>query len=238
MCQNNNIIHTQYYLLKDGKTTVEIQALKVGFTEIVIYDSNAPNIKEVVKVNVIEQTKPTGISLDKSSIEITIGKQKTVVTIAPKIIPDNARNRNVIWKSSNEKVAKPDAYMHPDDVCCVVNPVGEGTCTFTASTEEGGYVASCQVIVHIIPVTSIEIAKPEQPWGYSGKTIQLIWWVRPYDATNKKVTWSSSDETIATVDSNGLVTLRENVGYAFIKGKTEDGGFEGSISVYSNGKSS
>ena len=51
----NDIVIVKYSALEDKKITVEVEALKVGATEIVVCDYNYPNIKEIVKVNVIEK---------------------------------------------------------------------------------------------------------------------------------------------------------------------------------------
>ena len=51
----NDIILVKYSDLKDKKITVEVEALKVGVTEISICDYNYPEVKEIVKVNVVEE---------------------------------------------------------------------------------------------------------------------------------------------------------------------------------------
>lgn len=55
----DDIVIVKYSALEDKKITVEVEALKVGVTEIVVCDYNYPNIKEIVKVNVIEKNSYT-----------------------------------------------------------------------------------------------------------------------------------------------------------------------------------
>jgi len=74
-----------------------------------------------------------------------------------------------------------------------------------------------------IPVEGIGALMPI--WSMApGNTLELHYFISPEKATNQKVTWESSDETIATVDKNGLVTALA-VGSVEIYTKTEDGGF-------------
>ena len=68
----------------------------------------------------------------------------------------------------------------------------------------------------------------------AGYTKQLNAQVTPASATNKKVTWSSSDTKVATVDQTGLVTA-VNAGDCVIKATTEDGGYEAECEVSVSG---
>ena len=68
----------------------------------------------------------------------------------------------------------------------------------------------------------------------AGYTKQLNAQVTPASATNKKVTWSSSDTAVATVDQTGLVTA-VNAGDCVIKATTEDGGYEAECEVSVSG---
>ena len=66
--------------------------------------------------------------------------------------------------------------------------------------------------------------------GHVGDSIQLKWYVDPYNATNCKVNWMSRDPSIATVNADGLVTFH-SVGGTDIIGTTDDGGYSGLIAV-------
>ena len=88
-----------------------------------------------------------------------------------------------------------------------VTAVSPGEATITATTEDGSYTDTCTVTVNkrIIDVTGITVS-PESLTLTEGETGDLTAAIEPEDADNKNVTWSSSDEAVATVDENGKVT--------------------------------
>lgn len=67
-------------------------------------------------------------------------------------------------------------------------------------------------------------------YGYIGDSIQLNWYIDPYNATNRNVNWFSKDTSIATVDANGKVTFH-SVGMTDIIATTDEGGYKGLIAV-------
>jgi uncharacterized protein YjdB len=77
-----------------------------------------------------------GVTLDKSTLSMTVNDQE-ILTAA--VSPANAANKNVIWSSDGDDVATV--------VDGVVEAVGAGTCTITATTEEGGHEDSCSITV-------------------------------------------------------------------------------------------
>ena len=81
----------------------------------------------------------------------------------------------------------------------------------------------------IVNVNSVELT-PNKAAIYSNRTLKLVATITPSNATNKKLTWSSSDPTIATVDATGLVTAI-SVGTAIITATSEDGGKTSSAEI-------
>ena len=96
------------------------------------------------------------------------------------------------------------------------------------TTEDGKYSASCNVKV-VIPVTSVSLNKTSLTLN-KGKTATLTSTISPSDATNKKVRWSSSNTSVATVDSNGLVKAI-NAGSSTITVTSDDGKYSASCNV-------
>lgn len=135
------------------------------------------------------------VSLDKTSVELTEGE---TITLTATVKPDNATNKKVIWSSSNEEIA-----TVKDGV---VSAIKEGEATITAKSDDGGKTATCSVKVNAktIAVESISLDKTEASLKV-GETITLTATISPDDATDKNITWSSSDETITTVE-DGVVT--------------------------------
>ena len=152
-----------------------------------------------------------GVILNKSTIVLPLGQTETLVA---NIIPSNASNKNVSWSTSNPAVATVSAGG-------LVSPVGAGTCTITVTTEDGNETSSCIVTV-IIPVTGVSLNQSALTLGVT-QSYTLLATVSPPNASNPAVTWSSSNPTIAAVNSSGQVTAGATPGTATITVKTSDG---------------
>ncbi len=171
----------------------------------------------------------TSVSLDKASLELTEGE---TAQLTATVLPDNATNKNVTWSTSNASIATVDANG-------LVTAVSAGTATITVTTEDGTKTASCTVTV-TVPVTGVTLSQTQASLYYNRtpNTLTLTATVAPDNATNKDVTWTSSDSTVATVDQNGLVTALAR-GTAVITATTVDGGKTATCTVtvsrYSSG---
>ena len=150
-----------------------------------------------------EPTKPkdvavTSVTLNQVSIELKVGES---VQLTATIQPSNATSKTITWSSSNSAVASIANGL--------LTAIGEGTATITASA--GGKSANCNVTVkqNVVTVQSIELNKTSLPLT-KGSSETLIATVKPDNATDKSVIWSSVDSQIATVDQNGKVTAISN----------------------------
>ena len=162
----------------------------------------------------------TGVTLDKTSLELIIGDSAPLTAT---LFPESAYNKSVTWKSSNESVATVDSNG-------LVTGVGAGNATITVTTADGGISAVCSVTVtDPYAVTGVTLDRTTVEL-IVGNSVPLTATVSPEDAHNKAVTWRSSNESIATVDSNGLVT-GVHAGNATITVITVDGGFKAVCSV-------
>ena len=94
--------------------------------------------------------------------------------------------------------------------------------TQTVTVSYGGKTATYEITVNTVPVTGITLATNEEEIEV-GQTLQLTATIQPENATNKEYSWSSSDEDVATVDENGLVSAIA-AGLATITVTTTDGG--------------
>lgn len=139
------------------------------------------------------------ISLSLSQIEAKIDDS---IKIEATILPKNASNQEIIWSSTNEDVAMVDSNGN-------ISFVGFGTGYITATTTDGNKKASCYFYItdtkaHEIYLTS-DYKENENFFVGIGNNLQLKSIVYPTEALNKDVIYTTEDETIATVDANGLV---------------------------------
>ena len=171
-----------------------------------------------VKANTVAVT---GVTLNKSTLTLKVGASETLTAT---IAPADATNKNVTWASSDAAVATVDASGK-------VTGVAAGTATITVTTEDGGKTATCQVTVkaNTVPVTGVTLNKIVLKL-YTGGSETLKATVAPANATNKYVTWTSSNPAVATVDANGKVTAK-SLGMADITVTTKDGGYTATCRV-------
>ena len=163
------------------------------------------------------------VSVIKPVESITISDAETMVpvegevTLTVTVTPEDATIKDIEWSSSDESIAKVDATGK-------VTGVAEGTATITAKTVEGGKTATCKVTVgpKEVPVEGVEFAEAEVT-VIEGESAVVSVTFTPAGATNKNVTYESSDEEVATVDAEGNVT-GVKPGQATITVTTEDGG--------------
>ena len=148
-------------------------------------------------------------------------------TLTANINPDNATNKNMTWSSSNSAVASVSNGK--------VTALKAGKATITVKTDDGGKTATCEVTVNakVYPVISVSLDKTSATLT-EGDVFTLTAIVNPENATNKNITWSSSDNTVASV-SNGKVTALK-AGKATITVKTDDGGKTATCEVTVNAK--
>ena len=137
----------------------------------------------------------SSVSLDKTSVSLNVGES---VTLAATVKPDNATNKTVSWSSSNASVASVDASGK-------VSAVAEGTATITAKAGDKSATCSVTVTKKVVAVESVTLDKSSLELN-EGETATLTATVKPDNASDKTVTWSSSKTSVATVDANGKVT--------------------------------
>ncbi|MCL1894901.1 MAG: Ig-like domain-containing protein, partial [Holophagaceae bacterium] len=135
-------------------------------------------------------------TLNKTSTSILEGSTETLTAT---IVPANATNKAVSWASNNINVATVNADG-------LVTGVAAGSATITVVTQDGNHQASCVVTVDTvsIPVTGLTLNKNSAILTVGGADI-LIATLQPSNATNKTITWTTSDSGVATVN-NGSVT--------------------------------
>lgn len=168
-----------------------------------------------ITVNQAQRIAVTSVELNKTNLRINAGDSETLVAT---VKPDNATDKTVTWTSSDEAVATVDETGK-------VTAVKEGAATITAKA--GEKAAECKVTVYVA-VTSVELNKTTLSLN-EGDTETLTATVKPDNATDKTVTWSSSDEKIATVKDGKVTAVK--IGEATIKATVGDKTAECKVTV-------
>jgi uncharacterized protein YjdB len=133
------------------------------------------------------------VTLNETELDLLVGDQTTLLH---SVSPSNATNPAVSWSSSLERVATVSNNGR-------VTALSDGVTNITVKTQDGGKMATCKITVGSVAVTGVTLNKSTLPL-FIGGTEQLNHTVLPTNATVKNVTWTSSDDTKATVNG-GLV---------------------------------
>lgn len=214
----------------NGVITFPVDALLISLAEYedgTLYYSNRNGLFKLVLNPDLESVKVTGITLNMSSLSLT---EDDTYTLSATVSPSIATDKSVSWSSSNSSVATVSSTGK-------VTAVNAGTATITATANDGsGVKAACSVTVksRTIKVTGIALGKSSLSLT-EGDTYTLSATVSPSNATDKSVTWKSSNTSVATVSTSGKVTAI-NAGTATITATANDGsGVKATCSVTVNG---
>ena len=189
-----------------GEATVDYLEKEVIFSfHSVKNDSWYERVFNVNKTNGTLTITPvsvpaTSITLNASSQNLITGESFTLTaTVEPAKTTDT-----VVWSSSNEAVATVSDGT--------VTAAKAGTTEITATA--GNVKATCTVTVSdpVYKVTDIKLTAAPSRRIAAGKKVQLKASIAPSNATDKSVTWTSSNKKVATVNAKGLVTFKKNAG--------------------------
>ena len=171
---------------------------------------------ETAECNVSVRSRDAeSISLNEDELDLKTGE---AFQLTATVLPENADDRSVTWKSDNPAVAKVDDSGY-------VQAMSPGTAVITATNSGGIYLlsASCTVTVTdpIKLVESITLDSTDLTLTVN-RTVLISASVQPMDATNREVEWTSSDENVAIVNKNGLM-MAVGIGEADIIASAVDG---------------
>lgn len=168
-----------------------VTALNVGEATITV-KANELNLSSSGRVKVMP-IKTGSLTLTPTKVELTMGES---VLIKAEVLPENVTDKTIKWKSSNEKIAAVS-----DDG--MVEAVGLGKVTITATSGEA--TATCEVSVSPIKVEKIILSEQTLTLDI-GSDVILSAEIKPDDATDKTIIWSSENDDVATVSDKGLVS--------------------------------
>jgi uncharacterized protein YjdB len=177
----------------------------------------------LVTVNVIPATR---ITLNVTALRVGVGG---TATLTATVLPANASDKTVTWVSETPGVATVNSEG-------IVTGVAQGTAVITATVANPNTLgtaaipAPARVTVTVDPlaVTGVGL-KAETTLGV-GATETLIPVIDPPNASNRNVTWTSSDISVATVSPGGVIT-GVAPGTATVTVTTADGGYTAGTTV-------
>lgn len=179
-----------------------------GIVVISATSNNNPTKSATYTLNV---TVPVAsITLSATTLSLTPNQNRTVVAT---VLPNNAGNKTIIWTTSNSQVATVNASG-------TITGRGNGSAIITARTQDMGKTATVAVTV----TTRVQgvIVNQSIVSVNVGRTFQAVATTVPATASNQNVTWSSSNQAIATISQSGLITGISN-GTAIMMVTTQDG---------------
>ena len=140
----------------------------------------------------------TGVTLDKTTLALETG---ATATLKPTIAPSDATDKAFTFSSADTSIATVDNTGK-------ITAIKAGTVVITVTTHDGGKTAKVTVTITdpVIAPTGVTFDSKNAATVEVGADITLAAAVAPTNVTDKGLVWSSSDETIATVDQNGKVT--------------------------------
>lgn len=175
-------------------------------------DDDATNLSETIYPESIELSFPDDIKplvyedADGTTILPMLKGEK--MQLGYTMLPENVTSDAVVWQSNDEAVAT----VEPDGTVTAVSGSGAGYTIIQVSPDVfftgSGIFSTVKVVVsdELKSAESITI-QAEKDKIYVGETLQLVADILPSDATYRTVNWKSSDESVATVDMSGLVTV-------------------------------
>ncbi|WP_370980241.1 Ig-like domain-containing protein [Agaribacterium sp. ZY112] len=199
------------YLADNGNNNIEFSLIPPGelaSVSIQVWDFDK-NITRSTPAT--DSVAVTDFNVAENSIDLKVTKSQALTA---NFSPANASNKLVTWTSTNPNVASVD----PNGV---VTGTNVGSTTITAVSKDGSISDEITVSVSQLVASSVAIVGVPSTL-YVGSEKQLSAAVRPIHAPDRTVTWTATPESIATVDSNGVVTAHAE-GSVTIAAKTSNG---------------
>lgn len=190
------------FYLKGRSATTGVDYITLYDTSYLAHsiDNQGPDLALQLPTEIRPYETPTAISLSSNPTEIRTG---TSIQFKTSVTPTNG-NPKTTWTTSNDQILSVDE----NGLITAQGAIGQKATITATSTINNALTTSLEVTIidfSAIPVTAVSVS-PTEKVIVQGTSNQLTATVLPIDADNKTVTWSSSNETIATVDQNGNVT--------------------------------
>ena len=161
---------------------------------------NEANALYIDNVSLVKLPQASSIALEDTQIGVKGSKTLEIITT-----PAEANVEGLVWESSDPSI------ISVDQTGKITAVAGEGSVTITVKNADESMSASCTVTIAGDYATAIKLNVGTH-YAKKNSTLQLVMSTTPADGMYKKPVWTSSDETIATVDANGLVTVADKEG--------------------------
>lgn len=195
--------------VESGRVTAKSQG-----EAVITAGTEGGGVSATCRITVIKSVE--SIMLNNTTCKVNVGES---ITLEATILPEDASNKNVIWTSSDENIASVNGG--------VVRGIKGGTATITATSEESGSSATCEVTVWV-PVTSVAFEK-ELYYASYGDELSIVPAVLPEDASDKTVKWSFSSQDVLE-ENNGVLKAKKS-GSVTITATTVDGELKATTNV-------
>ena len=170
-----------------------VTGLKNGEAVLTVASQADPAVMQQYRVLVYQPV--TRIALTASEKSVAVGQS---ISLTPAFLPEDATLKGVTWSCANEEIATVDGDGN-------VTGVKKGNARITAAAMDGSNIRA-NISVKVTQNAEEIILDKDEVTVDTGRTAVLKATVLPKDTDNKKVTWSSTDESIATVNAQGRIT--------------------------------
>ena len=192
----------------DNNGLIRAKDVAEGMVEIT---ASYGNIKDVVSIYVKAPDEPfipvssINIGVEELKFDMLAGQQ---LHLTSEVLPENATNKTVMWWVSDTSLATIDE----NGVLTANGENKSGKVTVTAKAGKHTATKNITILSHanVIPVQEVKITGVKEI--SIGNSALFKAEVVPSDATFNRVTWKSSDEWVAEVDSTGRVSASSKPG--------------------------
>ncbi len=194
-------------------TAIGVPAGKTYGEAIITAQTSNASVFATCTVKVLPSVLITSLTLNKSELALNVGDEETLTVTGS---PSNATNKTLLWTSSNPEVASVSSTGK-------VIAASKGTTVIRADSTDGSnkYV-SCVVTVNNIQILNVYLDKSSLDLS-EGDTATIVATLYPTNVTTKTLKWTSSNSSVATVDSKGNVVAGATKGYSIITATATDG---------------
>ena len=207
--KNTNIVRV------NGST---ITAVGLGTTSVVAKATDGSGVSASCTVTVAKQDiLVKSITVYPHSGTLTVGNS---ASLSATVCPEDAENKNVVWSSSNTSIAT----VNPNSGLVYAKKAGN-VIIYADADDGGGARDTCCITVNgVVPVRGVTVS-PTHTDMYVGQSQYLSCGIIPENATLKRVSWCSDNDSVVSVGASNGRVVANKPGTAVITVKTADGGY-------------